>query len=602
MQKRILTNDDIENIINMTKKYLAHNYESCKSFYNSIFLKSNEFDYLVFPTRHSFVIAEIFYNILIKEYENDEENQNKIKEATNKFCTKSRFISLSNEVANKLLESNITKVNIVLDILAETNDLNELLYKFHKTVIEVLNIKKINFSEKKVEDIINQNLEINTFILKEKKNMNDLIFELKYEYKKNLFYKENYVSKEFNYFLNTRDLLVNILNLSNQIIGSSVFLKSEEIKLPQIDNFKKYEITTLELSQTIYIHKNTFGKMASTIIVTRYDDSNEYKIVPYIFMPNVEKSIFNSLENEMKLAIKDNGIFNKLDSNGRYEINLLYLNKLLVDTFFKELKSEINIKDDDLSIDYMSLKANYGFEDKEIENLYDKKNQELKLFTECAREIISETKDNLFDSNELRNFEKIEEKEELSYLIENYIYFKKLNHIGNFSLFFGEVKKDIKLMDLYEQVEPNPLGEFISLVVHYIDTGLLNLKLETKDNIYSQYLKEEESALTIMPRRYVEHTPSLNIVLHSVLSYIDKEEAINEYIEALRRAGINDLRKTIAKELFTYNAFLDKSNQTKEEWDFNMTFISDEFKNRGKYGKIYIDYDKEKRYGKMKKK
>lgn len=585
MNKRVLS-DDIGNLIQTAKSCLDINYEDLKNFYCNIFLKSEKFHHIVFIVRRSFVLAEMFYNILLKEYENDQEKLDILNEVQSKFCTDSRFISLSKNVVEELCSGYMSKFLIVDEIVIIGNSLNNLIDSFNDSVINELNKKNINLSEKKVKDIIIGSIEINVF------TRNDAILDLKYEYKKKFYETKKMKPLNWHYFSNCNALLVNKINLSNLSFIAPVFLKSKEIEWPQILDFEKFKIVTPELTETIYIHKNSFGKVIATVRIIRYDNTGEYEFLPFVFIPNIKNDVLNSLKDEIKTALNNKSILESFSDKTEYELCLLYLNKLLLDLFFKNFNQEYELDQNSSSIDYLKLKANYGFSDNDIENLICNVDFNLKPFESCIHEILSQIDTNYFQPNELKPCSTEFKESSFSHAIENELYLTKLNEVeSDLPLFvnLSNLNNFFNLNELYDIVKQNNPTEFVSWMLQYMDNGVVALKVEQRDGLCSQYFKTGESSLALYPKRYFEYIPSLiSIRLNIDKRYVSLENEIIRFVDILKDNGVTGLRETLAKELFAFVVFLDKSNQNLESWNFNLKYRYDVFENRSKYSKLYL--------------
>lgn len=568
MKERRLLPKAISTLNKIAESCLDINYEDLKSFYQEIMFNSNNYDYIVFIVRRSLILAEMFFLILKDEYKDDKEKSKLIKAAKSKFCTDGRLTSLSKDLSAMYIKDISPKILLVDELLIQGKSLNKIM---DKLIEDVYNDIGEVMEQSIVKSLVIDSVDISVFA------RNNDTFRLRISYQKNFRSKKVMVDAKWHYLSNCITILINNINLSNLSFIAPAFVNKSKLDLKDIPGFKKYHTNSYDLEETVYIHKNTLGKLVATVRVIYYEHTKCYEFLPFVFLPDLKITDVDSVIEQFKNNKDfDADLYEKFSDRTKYELICLYINKLLLDCFISNFGNE-----DEFRIDFFKLQANYGFKDKYLKSLLIDNNTDEMTFESLINDITKNTQSNFFSEIELAKDNVLNFEEGLiTKSIEDKIYITKLKDFqdtfkNNKFLFKSNtnLSQSMDICDLYSScVDQNSGISFFAWLLQYMDRGIVTLKVDKKDEVYCQYLNTGEVALTIYPKRYIEYIPSLVSIKQVVgNNYFNLKREINRFVDVLKQNNVKcDDYEALSLELYSFIVYLDKTNQTIKSWDINL--------------------------------
>lgn len=593
MKARQLSHKAISTLNEIAESCLDINYEDLKSFYEEIMFNSNNYDYIVFIVRRSLILAEMFFLILKDEYKGDKEKSKLLNNAKNKFCTDGRLTSLSKDLSAMYIKGVSPKILLVDELVIQGKALNKIM---DKLIEDVCNDVGDVIEQGIVKSLVIDSVAISVFA------RNDDTFRLSISYQKNFRSKKVMVDVQWHYLSNCITVLINNINLSNLSFIAPAFVNKSKLDLIDVPGFKKYNTNSYDLEETVYIHKNTLGKVVATVRVIYYASNECYEFLPFVFLPDLNDSDVDLvIEQFSNYQDFDANLYEKFSDRTKYELICLYINKLLLECFISNFGNE-----DEFRIDFFKLQANYGFKDKYLKSLLIGSNKDEITFENLINDITKNTQSNFFSKIALPKDNVLNFEEGLiTKSMEDKIYTTKLKDFQdtfkNTKFLFNSntnLSQAIDIEDLYSScVEQNPGISFFAWLLQYMDRGVVTLKVGKKEEVYCQYLNTGEVALTLYPQRYIEYITSLVLIKQTVGdNYFKLKEEINRFVDILKQNNVKcSDYEALSLELYSFIVYLDKTKQTIKGWDINLNknFIynqrnEDVRMNRQYYAKYYL--------------
>ena len=536
----------------VTKNILGEKYfNGLQKFLMPHLMEKEKETYTLFITRRCSCLAYIFKRI------SEDLNGKKIELKQNHLLTNSALINAASSIAKEVLQGKEPDIFLVDDSIsygrALTNILDLFIYRFTKVVRE----EKGDQTDAVVREYMKNHIKIHVYL---KKNHHDLLSRT---YRNMTTAQEVVVQSVWNDFSTRVSELIN-----NADIANAAFVYSAGIdKIPQTISEQWRTITTnyYEHKQTTFFRAFPSEENIKAICAIRCFPCSvnvKYRIVPFIFLPNLkeeelkrlEERVFRKLMSKIKLK-KTNEDFlrcyqksNTLRS--RAEFVTMYISQSLLISFICD-KCKNNPKLD--QYDCEKVNWTYFYCDKDQNDFFswiDLNNPELWFTEEEISNLILVSIDELlfrevqYGSQQIPFYAQSATKDQLTKLEMNFesLLFdravdseKKSHDLAEKQFFLlnsqrftsdpdrryqlGEFEKDIskQIDDQYSLVQ------LLAITLQMMDAGLMSIVTrDVADDVYGgngtyhvleQQVRVCEQALCSYPRRYYKYKPMIENIL-----------------------------------------------------------------------------------------
>ena len=574
-------------------------------------LNSDAF-YVVYVVRRSYILAGLLGRIIGESMRDRSEKL---------YLTDGSVLSCCEEIAAYYKENErFPKILLCDDILIHGRNLNRVIENIEARLIELLSAE---VDKQTVIDALSDAIQIRVYCFAETGHV-----LLKYRYMKDAKFIVKQSPEKWRELSGKISSFITEVGAANATYINSEIIDQAEAEEIVKDGFDRFRFQCVEGYTKIKFLKNTNNDVFAiyTIRLLKNKINENYRVIPFLFMPNLD-------ENETRFLfdkIKANGLakghsesfFEKLDYLNHVDGKRMFnewISLILSNTVLQEFNAKYHIKrekqrDDDLKFDFEKLARNYRFDKTDthetfLRNCIDKipifsDTKELEsILLECGK------KRPIFHIGE----EEINLKKQFDNL-EDYFYncgvYEEQDAIiynGSLDMQRGATHQMVKncfavFRRLLDQKKEEIARDSVSYFLLMMDAGVLSLSSHPARDLkvvgYAQFAKAGEQSMLIKPLRYMRIIPILSVAYDFCKGFsLDYYSYLKEFM--------NSGYCSFADEMDGFIEFargLEPLEQNVPMWNGN--YVEKSFEN-GKYEKdnkpkeLYEEY---KKYGECREK
>lgn len=593
----------------MAKILREKDADQLKKWYTDIM--SSDADYVVFVVRRSYVTALILEQV----------TGIKMNESGKRIMTDSAFLQNCDSMAEHYRKhGRFPKVMLCDDMLIHGRNLNRILENIEDRLCELLDTE----SPRSVKSQLGVDLRINVYCYAKNPAM-----ILKTRYLANARYHVQYQPEDWHALSNNISSLISCSGLANASYIYSDMITSQECQriMEAGEGFTETELQgNVELSRVQLLEAGGKIKAIATLRVILNENMDRFRVVPFVFMPNMAAEETEALLSELERKGLRKGykqdFFDMLRElyriSGMRTFNE-WISLVLSMSVLREFKKEY-------SIDGGEAASEFGEE--ELWKLYrnyrmDGYGNVREYLKQCVQTPILENTEELRELvvrvlPQERAIMKAPLKEksvadaykwEIQMKLEDYFYDKgyqeeeeAVAYDGLDESQFGLSRKTVRgccfvLRELLENCSVDEVQYGMAYFQQLMDAGDLSLSsLTVRDVIvvgYAQFAKAGEQSLIIKPDRYLEYMP--------VLSFADEwcnkyNEDYDTHLTKYTQSEYCDLPMDIFGDLLEFVRCLKKIKQTPTDWYMDYYPRINQYMSRERVLRIYDRVRKQTRY------
>lgn len=551
-------------------------FQGLRDFYRKI--EESDYIYKVCLVRRSYVLGQIFYNIVEEKHSDGKMNP---------CITDSALISLCPELVEYFIANkHFPGILVVDDILIHGRAINAFLVRLEDELIRCFHDREYEIDDDDVRTELSYAISIWIYI----RNNKTSVLLVRYQARVTCWNIESAVV--WRNLSNRISILISESGLANaNYILSSVSQNFDDIGENYFRKITTYYRDSLE---TAYIRILDFGSGPKAILTVRdyaLKGSEKKRVIPFVFLPEISAKSRMWITDVIDERLKEKGYneFSVLKWEKLYRISNEFISLVLSQNlwfifsqmYHINLREEIGTEEERQEIN--KIAHNYG-NSKQIKELiqYIKENQlfteqELveiigyitqdsqTLFTYSSENISAQQKSNLLTIMENIIFEQGQDSEWEAYRL------KRESYIPT-KLQYRESKENVN--EFWEQIYQRAQDEFsiyyvVAYTLQFMDVGIMVLSVyksyDADRQSYCQYCKAGEQSLMIQPLRLYLYIP-LMVAMYRKCS-IGGRDFDHELWEWKEKLGIPENK---CKEIIHYMHDLEQVGQTIYDWDFNM--------------------------------
>lgn len=558
-------------------------YAGIQEWYRDIIMGGD--DYVIFMVRRSYLLALIMEKVTGL---NMEENSNAV------FLTDSSAILFCSELARQYKETGeFPKILLCDDTLIHGRAINHFLEDMEETLYNLLpDYKKDNILEALVKSV-----QIQVYI---KSDMLSLILS---RYELNTRYKRKENNAYIHRFSNDISSLVLASGMANTVYIYSRYLSYKDFGRLNLEGFieTSYQ-NTKQYTRIQYIGLSEEKKAVITLRIVKDNGNEGYRVIPFIFLPNLGEEETAMLIDSMASKMEDAGInrnYIKLlyylkDIPGKRAFNelvTLWLSQAVLQEFNK-LNGMGNVLPDEDEICKLARNFNCGclpgFNSLEVYKdmlrvIVSKQVFSISDIADMAEDSVQYGRKLLYVTKCSNSYVSEKEKKRIKYKLENYFYYVALEEEKDaYSLSKNPYyhtkrrsKRNVRgcgflLRELNDGYTEIKAAYSIAYFLQMVDAGVLSLSSyaykEVKVVGFSQFAKAGEQSLLLMPLRMYEWLPLINeIQLYCKWCGCKFEEEIYGYLDSEGCDASSGLIEEI-EEIVKFVAALSSIGQEAVEW------------------------------------
>lgn len=566
------------------QKMLENFYDKMYEFYKDVLYQAKDSNYVVFIGQRSFILARIFYQILLEDALKDEDCEILYNGRKN-YCTDTMFLSYAKELSIQ------EHFNILLvdELITDADILNNFLLSLEK-IIKFDNEK--SFSEN--QSMLIRKIKIRAFA----RNPTMLLFYPAYQERKKVAYLFD-IKDSHRYSVYVNIMIKNLPIVHNSFLQGIVITEDLVERLDNnVEGFFQVNTYDLGIEEKVFFYtkfQEIFGCSLSIRAVYRRTTKN-WQLIPFIFLPEVSQEKFEDIASVMLEKWLGKNLVPSIFESGcgtRFEaINMLLATSLL--EIFMNKYFEIGLSEyfKENVIDVFAIKINYGFShqllEKDFENSIEKMFDSTSLCNE--EELIQCLKQFYYDNNNMFVTQCIQHKElvefthstELSKKIEKAVYLKTMAE----QEFYFKKQQGCYLVVNTDETQRifglqkwlcNELAEehydvieCVCCLFRLLDKRALVLNFKNYEGQCIQTARTGEEAEVIFPKK---HQDFISIILSYQRQNGKDDNALNRFLNEVED-GLKDDKffkdsEGLAEELFEFIKLLEKVNQTLDYWNFS---------------------------------
>lgn len=559
-------------------------FPGLQKFYKQI--QESEYPYKVCLVRRSFVLGEIFFNIV---------EGNHSENAFNSCITDSALISLCPELAEYFLKNHhFPDILIADDILIHGRALNAFLVRLEDELIRDLKMRDPKLEDDVIRTELAYAVNIRVYVKSDKPSLLLVRYQARVKCER--------VEKEvvWRNLSNRISVLISESGLANANYVLSNLVQQKEIT----DSDSKYhKICTFYRgsSETAFIRVLDFGNGPKAVLTVRYWETKqdqEIRAIPFVFLPEISANVRNTIMQEIDTRLKEKGCkeFSVLNWANLYRISNEFISMVLSQNLWFIFAEERNIPIANVELENVEISKiarNYGnssqvsqlikfikshplFTEDEFIHLIERATVESDyLFEHSKREISEPEIKALLDVMEKIIFEESLDSEWEAYCLKNETYMPS-------KLQYREAK--MKINSFWKKIADQAQSFFsiyyvAAYTLQFMDLGIMVLSVYKSygddEKEYCQYAKAGEQSLMLESLKLYEYIPLLS-AMHKKCSIggRDIKQELRLYCQSFY------IPQKDCQNMMKYLDDLDKIGQTVDDWDFNMLI------------RVYRDYDK----------
>ena len=537
--------------------------------------------YVIYVVRRCYMLALIMEHITGIKMKDSEERE---------FLTEASFFLRCNELAEYYRRyKRFPKILLCDDILIHGRNINHFLKIMEEQLCQLLP----EYEESEIQIALVAAIEIYVYVRSEKPLLLLGRYELSLEYER----------KEPTFFWRRVSSNVSSLILRADM-ANACYICSESIPkniYQEIENSNKgcktvFQNTT-EYTFVSYLKENNFLKAISTIRVIKTQRTENYRVVPFVFLPNldgketegIKQAIFNCLREDNRWERIEEYIDYLSEINGKRLFNewlTLLISRVFLNAFNKEYWIEGDIEEQDYIDERTKLIRNYNAYGEDI-------TKEIIEFTltqnVLTKEVVCQILQHYINEHYIMNLDGFEKEKEnidetfIRNVLENYFYenaiieetsafeLSQISYVPTKRRSMRRVRGcGFTIAALNEGYTKTELNYSMAYFLQMMDAGVLSISSyaskDTKVVGFAQFAKAGEQSLQIYPLRLYEYIPLLiRVYRRCILNKLElKKELINFF--ASKYCQIEKEKQQAILQLVEYMVSV---GQTPYDWSGN---------------------------------
>lgn len=569
-----------------TKFYLGdNNFKLAEKWY--FYTLEEGWEYVVFVVRRAYLMALIMERITGRKIET---NSKAI------FLTDGALYSRCQELTKFYIEhGSFPRILLCEDVLLHGRNINYFLETMENRILEILKSqnREVPVDEEEVRDKFSQAVKIHVLVKIDER----LLLLNRYVMKTHICSTQS--DTETHDFTNRISTLV-----SNSGLANASYIFSELITKEEFDRCQSYGfLTTIYKNITEYAHIETISvreeiKAVFTLrIIPNPLNNREYRVIPFVFIPNLGTEETEWLWEELKGRLRDNAVTNcekfirDLDSleeiSGKRTFNewiTLMMSQVILNDFNQRYNIHVR-KTKEYSEQIRIIARNYNITNlDETENHLDQIVNAEYLNKQSLISLITSSMKEERKICRIGNVYSFSSANEIKYKIENYWYTTALNEEKEARQalkrpYYEAVDTSTRkvrgcgftLAEIFDQCDEKSVKLGFAYLLQMMDAGIIGVSSYTSKYImvvgFAQFVKAGEASLLIYPLRLKEYIPLLTRI-QSFCSRMDLDwrEQTKIYCKCVAYSHMDE--ETI-KNISKFVDQLSDGLQTPKEWDIN---------------------------------